>query len=638
MGYMATTGNITTLHSGIAMLFTSLVSDTEDYPAEGFLCSNMTTVATDTDYLFAWNCDATTSALRKRTAGGTWTDEGGYTAGVNFVMETMNYILICPDGGRIRKIEKAKTDAIESSTDATPIVITATAHGLADDDRVTISGHTVNTNANGSWDIDNIAANTFELVGSTATGGGAGGGDGTIYHIHENTGVAAASTDYKWLVAHAGFIYAGKDGASTIFRTSDEDCSTLHGDTATDPDYIAIGGNLPTIGAIVYMKRLFVARWDGLFEIGEDNKARCVLDFSAQTSNTNFRGMAIHNNKLVFPIRDTIYMWNGATLNDITPRFINDRFPYTTYGRYDNLVSTGGYLYLTARDNLTAYGEDLLCWDGVGWHKLLDIVTDGSASVDTVTGMYYDVDLNYLWISVDDGSDGETGTDLIYYVRFQDLSDFPYANFPTSGTHTLDSSRMHMGFQRVTKSTPSILVEAENVTAARYLVVWYSLDGAAWTEWGGTGQGRITSDGLTTKSNPLAAAAGYSTIEYNHIRIRIAFVSDSSTQTPVLEGFTLRFIMRPATLYGHSFNIIAAKAVKVGSARRDVRSVRTIYKAIETARASKSPIVFVDPFGVEVNVYVASVERRAVERHGQRTEGGYPNIESQIIVNVVELG
>jgi hypothetical protein len=72
--------------------------------------------------------------------------------------------------------------AIASSTNATPIVVTATAHGFSNGDIVTIGAHTTNTAANGVWKIANVAANTFELTdpvsGANAVGNGVGGATG----------------------------------------------------------------------------------------------------------------------------------------------------------------------------------------------------------------------------------------------------------------------------------------------------------------------------------------------------------------------------------------------------------------------------------------------------------------------------
>jgi len=70
--------------------------------------------------------------------------------------------------------------AVTSSTDATPIVVTATAHGFATGDRVLIFGHTTNIAANGIFKVVVVTANTFQLTdeftGASVAGSGAGAG------------------------------------------------------------------------------------------------------------------------------------------------------------------------------------------------------------------------------------------------------------------------------------------------------------------------------------------------------------------------------------------------------------------------------------------------------------------------------
>ncbi|MCR4307040.1 MAG: hypothetical protein NUV80_00585 [Candidatus Berkelbacteria bacterium] len=69
-----------------------------------------------------------------------------------------------------------KVRAIDSSTNATPIVVTDVAHGLATGDYVTIISHATNTSANGTWKITKVTADTFSLDGSVGVGtGGATG-------------------------------------------------------------------------------------------------------------------------------------------------------------------------------------------------------------------------------------------------------------------------------------------------------------------------------------------------------------------------------------------------------------------------------------------------------------------------------
>lgn len=69
---------------------------------------------------------------------------------------------------------------ITSSTNATPIVVTASNHGFNNGDVIRVFDHQTNTNANGVWRVANKATNTFELVdaetGANSVGNGVGSG------------------------------------------------------------------------------------------------------------------------------------------------------------------------------------------------------------------------------------------------------------------------------------------------------------------------------------------------------------------------------------------------------------------------------------------------------------------------------
>lgn len=74
--------------------------------------------------------------------------------------------------------------AVTSSTDATPIVVTATAHGFVTGQRVLIFGHATNVAANGIYRVTVLSANTFslqdEITGANIAGSGGGAGSSGI--------------------------------------------------------------------------------------------------------------------------------------------------------------------------------------------------------------------------------------------------------------------------------------------------------------------------------------------------------------------------------------------------------------------------------------------------------------------------
>lgn len=74
--------------------------------------------------------------------------------------------------------------AVTSSTDATPVVVTATSHGFTTGQLVLIYGHTTNLAANGIFRVTRLSANTFSLqdyqTGANIAGSGGGAGSGGI--------------------------------------------------------------------------------------------------------------------------------------------------------------------------------------------------------------------------------------------------------------------------------------------------------------------------------------------------------------------------------------------------------------------------------------------------------------------------
>jgi hypothetical protein len=254
-------------------------------------------------------------------------------------------------------------------------------------------------------------------------------------------------------------------------------------------------------------------------------------------------------------------------------------------------VAADNFLFCTARTNDTPYVESLLCFDGVGWHKLTDLVTNGT---DAVNMLAYDSVNNYLWYH-----SGQKAQ----YIQMG-TSSFPYANFPTTGTNRVFTSRMDMGFRRIVKSMSSLFVEARNLTSDRYIDVYYSLDGNNFKLWE-----RIIESGITELKYP----GGNLTEEFNYIILRFDFVTDDSAQSPILESYTINFIMRPITRMGYAFQIIAATNYE-NDMYTDGRTASEIIRELREFRNSKEPITLVGLLGEEVIGYLTAIGEAVVSR------------------------
>jgi len=453
------------------------------------------------------------------------------------------------------------------------------------------------------------------------------------------TGGSTDQKGFKWIQHHDGYVYAGQfsgpDGSSGHYVSYDDsiDLSDIYTVSSDDPQIIPVGVNgMETKKGISFRGDFLIPRPDGIYRVDKDRSAaRRVLNYADQTSTDNFRSYAEFNGQLVYPVRDVLLQWNGSREVPISVPYLTDTWPYVSYGRYDNLVRVGRFLFLTARTNETPYEEHILCWDNVGWHKMAEPVTDGAS---TIIAMGYDTTNNRLWYCVEDGS----GDCEIYYIPLQDNSEFPYPDFPTTGTHSLIFPRIAAGFRQITKSSPGFLIRASNCDTDSYLKIYYALDGGGWTAWGGNDgvSNVMSSDGVKAFTNPLGSTGGHSTIEYKYIQFRIDFVTNVSTGTPVLEGFYPRLLLRPETLLGWSIQIPVAKDKQYGTMKLE-RSPKEAIDALKAARDSKAPVDFVDIWGDTYKVYVTAVEEQAVEEHIDR-EGPYSDIEFVARINLVQVG
>ena len=86
---------------------------------------------------------------------------------VDWVNDTINGVLVDLDD---------ITGTITDASNASPIVITQTAHGFTDGDRVNIHGIVGNTNANGMYRITTIDTDSYSLDGTTGNAAYVSGG------------------------------------------------------------------------------------------------------------------------------------------------------------------------------------------------------------------------------------------------------------------------------------------------------------------------------------------------------------------------------------------------------------------------------------------------------------------------------
>jgi len=428
-----------------------------------------------------------------------------------------------------------------------------------------------------------------------------------------NAGIDAAATDFDKTAIHGQYQWFTERNKHFLHYAGQEDLSDLEGGGAADTGVVKVGPPGKGVKALTsFSNALYAARDDGLWIVNNDEGflARRVLNFSTEAHSDNFNSLVNWMGALWFPIRHRVYRWTGATLLDVSPPRLTDTFPFTQYGSFKNFTARGGYLYCTARTNESTYTESILAYDGVGWHKLLDPITNGAG---TISMLAIDTDNDFLWYNIDGSSD------ITAYIELQSLSELPHANFIATGTHSLFTSAHTMGFERVTKSAREIMVETNNCTADRTVIVKYALDDGSFTTLG------------TVTTSPTQVLQFSNSVEFKKIQLQFDLDTDSTAQSPALKGYHMKYLMRPDVAYGYSFDILAATdGTYAGLASN--KSAGDIISEIATARASTAPVAFTTLLNESKNVYVSSVSEVARSR---QDDG---DVEHRIRVSLVEVG
>lgn len=106
--------------------------------------------------------------------------------GANYKYFDVSANLMAPwsaTNGGTMPAQESEVGTIIGATNATPIVITITAHGYETDDQAVITGVLGNTAANGNWTITVLTADTFSLTGSVGNGAYTSGGTCVIRRV-----------------------------------------------------------------------------------------------------------------------------------------------------------------------------------------------------------------------------------------------------------------------------------------------------------------------------------------------------------------------------------------------------------------------------------------------------------------------
>jgi hypothetical protein len=405
--------------------------------------------------------------------------------------------------------------------------------------------------------------------------------------------------NFSKMAIFGGSMWAVQSSTRFLHFWSEINGTDAEGGGLTDAGAITVGPP----GAIIrslqpYQNQLWAFRDDGAWTINEqdvDGLAYHTLDVSAQASTQNFLSTIVWNGFLIYPVRNTLMKYRSGE-QDISPPTFGFKHPPKRFGWFRGFAARGRFLFLLAKSNEAFSDESteasagfvsLLCHDGVGWHKLMDIPIAAPNSAN----MWLDAEDDYLWIYANDPS---VGKGSVYKIQLQTNTDLPFASYPTTGDHNLYTSYYFLDMRRVSKSFASLTMRGEFPSGAT-VIVSYRLDAAtSWTS-------------LGTFSSDMQEVAFGATVTGKRVQFRLNLQTSTSTNTPLIKTLILKTMLRPQVLYGVSCDVIVSDDVtdqaqlKLGSTAKEVRA------ALLAARNSVPPITFQDIHGDSASAYLSSL-------------------------------
>jgi len=428
----------------------------------------------------------------------------------------------------------------------------------------------------------------------------------SYFIVYKDTGLDAnPPTGFGKLAIFGGSYWSYQTGTNFVHFWSEESASDAEGGATADAAVVLVGPattNRYIVNILPFQNQLWVFKADGAWVINEqdtDTLAYHTLDFSTETSLSNFATVLVWQGFLIFAVRNKLYKYRSG-LQDISPPVWDTYPPYKTFGDFRGLVARGKFLYVLARSNEANSDEatetttgfvTLLAHDGVGWHRLVDI----PLTTPTSPNSWYDPTADRIYFM---GLSGGTGS--MYYVPLQAYSDLPYATFPTTGNHNLYTSYYDFTYKRVPKSFASLTLHGDFPTGTS-VIVHYRVDTTlTWTS-------------LGTFDTDFEAVNFATGVTGTRIQFRLNLQTSNAANTPVIKALVIKLMMRPAVLYGVYCDVQVSSDLVNAQQRVLGLTSREIETALLAARDSVSPITFTDAAGTDETAYLASLKFRLAE-------------------------
>jgi len=411
--------------------------------------------------------------------------------------------------------------------------------------------------------------------------------------------------NFEWLAKGGGYLWASEDDTNYIHVAGDTDGADWEGDGTSDAGVIEVGAEDSYITSFCWWNNnMYVGKEDALYLIGSDDVAYRVgvVNVPYKWAH-NFKYMTVGpDGALYFVIYDKVYRWIGRTPIDITPGEWGEfpisgyaggtKPPYTCYTQFRSMARIGNDIVVCGKTNDTTPEWHMLYWTGSGWHKLYVLI---ASSTYVPYAIYRSRTMNRTYVSL-----GGTTT-TTYAIQQRAGSDLPHALYETGtgGSHYVYFPRISLGLLDIQKYLKSLKLRSFNLNTTQTIDWAYQIDdNDSWYTLG------------TQNTSPYQSIDFDSTATCRTIQPRAELLTTTGAQTPYLDAYALKMLARPDTVYGYQLTL------RVGDKVPNLKKVTgytpdggQLLEALETARASVSPITLDTPLEASVSCFVNALAR-----------------------------
>lgn len=476
------------------------------------------------------------------------------------------------------------------------------------------------------------------------------------------TEISASSTNHPrdvtaWAV-HDGYVWTNQTTNSTcnlIHYAGQDDLADLEGNTSANVDHTHYdaGGDALAIEVgpegrsvkklVVFDQQLYAFRTDGIWVISRADRddpdgysATKLFDYTGDVDGRNFDVVQYWNGALWFNVRDRIFRYTGTGQVELSVQPYDFTYPPVRDAYPITMCASRDYLYAIMAQNDDDEIYSLYAFNGSTWHCLRrDIPGNGQDGVllNYPTTEYGGRLLCFV-------TEWHPGSDLRIY--YWDDSEYPISFELTGYLHL---SRIDGGFLHIDKKWDYINLLFNCPEETSIEVRAYSFNDGDIEEYN---LGTITSDyadstvtiGSEVIWNRSVARLKFPRQAYGkelEIRITLNASSDGS-ETPVLYGMLLTYILRPPTIYGYAVQVIMSENQPTLSGNSDRKlTVRDRLAILEDARDSKTPLYFEDFLGHAAYVYPSAIRGEVVKINPTSSGGIAEDYEVHVTMSLIEI-